>query len=912
MRTHIIFVKWTLFIVATLSLFAFAPAKTDPLTQFCPEFRALYQQANPALKKSGGPLKLPKPVQINKDGTAEYGAIIYTSNPEALRALNIPIHSICSNFVTSRISADMLPLLVKSSQIKYIQSSHWEEYDNDIAVAYTGADLLHSGYMNETGYTGEGVLVCIIDTGIDWTHPDFCDPQNPSRSQIYAIWDQTLEPIGSESSPSEDGCNYGVEYFQSDINNELDGSPANFIRTTDTDGHGTHVAGTAAGNGASLTNQRFKGMAPEATLLIIRAGESSFPTTNIIDALNYALQKAQHLGLPIVVSMSIGTYSGPHDGSDPKSEAINEFCMSDNGRVVVVSAGNDGNASRHISGTLSGNSSENIYFIVPEYTPETGTSNDDWWFECWFNDDNAISAQLRSPNGHVVNQNLAGSNSVESNDGAFGINNYTSVSNSDRYVSGYIWDETEDKTPAQGNWRLRLTNPLSNSRTFHLWITNEDIGEDSEITLQNADSNYSLSNTAKEAIVVANWAHRWRWLSSSGESIWLGSALGYDDIASSSSVGPTRDNRMKPDLAAPGRMMGSCVSKDASYSESHLISGELHAYKSGTSMSTPVVAGGVALLLQKWPELTHEDIKDIILNETDTDEYTGFVWNKYWGYGKFNIFESMSALSYPSLQPKREVLNYTDWEDSHGYYYDEGGSVSLRFEPTIHGNLTGLFFHTSTDCQLSEAVKIQLWSDDNGKPDRRIGPTHYIATDDFYSYNWNYTVFDPSTYSVNANTSYHIVITGGRTDKISYKVDDSPTDPRCCYKNYSNTTWESRDFNFRFRPVITPDQSLYPTDVKNMAQTRMEFGLSNAWPNPFNPTTHFSYTVPKNQDIHIAVFDIRGRKVNTLYSGMQSSGTHQITWEAKDNSGTSLPSGIYFIQLHAQEKQLTQKVMLIR
>lgn len=898
-------------LLASVSLSIFA--SENLYSKLSPEFVALYQQKNLVLQKTGNnAFKLPKPVLKRTDGTQEYGAIIYTKNPEALMAMELPIQSVWSNFVTARITADMLDLLLKSNHTTFIKTAQLGKIDNDITTAYTGADLLHAAYIDETEYTGKGVLVCIVDTGIDWEHADFRDPENPSQSRIHAIWDQTITPLGTETSPAETGCNYGVEYSRSDINDEIDGTPSDFVRSKDTNGHGTHVAGTAAGNGSTLSNLRFKGMAPNATLLIVKAGNGSFWDTNIIDALNYARQKAQSLGLPIVVNMSIGFTAGPHDGTDAKSEAMNEFCLSDNGRILVVSAGNEGTSNTHISGNLAGNSTVDFYFNVPEYTPESGSDNDDWWFECWFNDANAVSASLRSPNGHTLYQNLIGSNSTETDDGTFGINNYTDASNADRYVSGYIWDKNELLPPAQGSWRLRLKNPISTSRTYHFWIANQDIGEDENIELQDGDSFYTLSNTASEAIIVANWAHRWRWLNYLDDSYWFGSSLGYDDIVSSSSIGPTRDERMKPDVAAPGRMMGSCASQDASYSDSRIITGEQYAYYTGTSMSSPVVAGGIALLLQKSPTLSHQNVKDIIYTESDTDEYTGRVWNKYWGYGKFNLFESMSALSHPSVDPKREVLDYTDWLDSAGWYFDEGESVSLKFDPTVDGNLTGLFFHTSTECEFSEPLKIQLWSDNNGQPHQQLGPTHNVPIDYLYSYNWNYISFDPGTYTVNNNSSYHIIIAAGSNDKITYKVDASPEEPRSFYKNQSGTTWYPRDYNFRFRPVITPDQSNYPTDVDNLVQISIDFNLSNAFPNPFNPVTEFYYTLPENQNIQISVFDIMGRQVTTLYQGMQSAGKHHLAWEANNHSGMALASGVYFIQLKSAQMQKIKKVMLIR
>ena len=125
------------------------------------------------------------------------------------------------------------------------------------------------------------IILCIIDTGIDWEHKDFRDPVDDSQSRILYIWDQTLIPQGGELSPAEDGLGYGVEYTQAQIENEIDGTPTGFVREQDTHGHGTHVTGTAAGNGASFTNLKYAGLAPQADIIVVKAGNGSFSEANI-------------------------------------------------------------------------------------------------------------------------------------------------------------------------------------------------------------------------------------------------------------------------------------------------------------------------------------------------------------------------------------------------------------------------------------------------------------------------------------------------------------------------------------------------------------------------------------------------------------------------------------------------------
>jgi len=110
---------------------------------------------------------------------------------------------------------------------------------------------VHGGLLIGTPYKGEGAIVLVHDSGIDWKHKDFRQSGDTTKSRILYIWDQTLTPVAGESSPA---AGYGVEYTKAQIENELDGTPAGFVREKDINyyGHGTHVAATAAGNGATL------------------------------------------------------------------------------------------------------------------------------------------------------------------------------------------------------------------------------------------------------------------------------------------------------------------------------------------------------------------------------------------------------------------------------------------------------------------------------------------------------------------------------------------------------------------------------------------------------------------------------------------------------------------------------------
>jgi len=313
-----------------------------------------------------------EPLFLDRDGSERYGVIIYTDQPHQIQDAGIQINSILPHFITAHITPQSLINLVHSEAVHYIDMAEILYPMNDISLGWTGADLLHSGFVNNTSYRGSGVLVCIIDSGIDWEHEDFRDPDDPTQSRILFIWDQTISPQAGETSPTAEGFVYGVEYTNVQIEDEINGITSGFVREQDILGHGTHVAGIAAGNGASLSNVKYKGMAPEAELVVVKSGNGSFPMNRIIDGLIYANKKAESLGRPLVVNLSLGSDYGPHDGTNALDQAIDNFCSSGSGRAVAVSAGNSGDDEIHLSGSIDGGSFVEIFFQVPSYSARTG------------------------------------------------------------------------------------------------------------------------------------------------------------------------------------------------------------------------------------------------------------------------------------------------------------------------------------------------------------------------------------------------------------------------------------------------------------------------------------------------------------------------------------------------------------
>jgi|GEM_PF-1914862 len=217
------------------------------------------------------------------------------------------------------------------------------------ALTLPDASFVHLGtgawVQRSSGFTGRGVVVGVVDSGLDWDHPDFWS--SPSDTRILYIWNQTITPVGGENPPPEFG--YGVEYDSSDV---IAGTP----REVDSTGHGTHVMGGAAGDGSATNGLepagRYAGLAPDAYLIPVK---TTWLDADVVDGVDYIFRRAEALGLPCVVNLSLGSHYGPHDGTGPFEAAIAN--LTGPGKMVVGAAGNSGNDPLHARVVVSGTDS---------------------------------------------------------------------------------------------------------------------------------------------------------------------------------------------------------------------------------------------------------------------------------------------------------------------------------------------------------------------------------------------------------------------------------------------------------------------------------------------------------------------------------------------------------------------------
>lgn len=579
-----------------------------------------------------------------------------TATRAELEALGIKVRTLRDGRATVTVPVSALPALANRPDVQTITLPVPLRPQLDKSVRQTGANFVRSQSAGTfTGSTGAGVVVGVIDSGIDYDHPDFVDASGNTR--VVAVWDQQ---DSTGVAPATYG--YGTECTSTEISN------GTCAEEDDPDawGHGTHVTGIAAGNGAApdgsgTTSYTNTGMAPNASIVFVKTDWSS---TGIIDAMNYIFDQANTLGLPAVINMSLGTQLGAHDGTSPIEEEIDDLVAAQTGRAVVVSAGNEAADSIHAElNAMAGVAIVGPDFDVPAYAPLAGAGNDVFYVVGYYPSTDNLTVQVFSPSGNVYLRNLNTSflddgctEWLTGSDGAVVLcNNYRSnlgEGTGDREILLLVYDDSSIRPPADGNWHFAITgNTVAGTGQVDFWMFSSlGAGYSAEFTtFVDEEETLGIPATAREAITVGAYVTRTCWEDTTGTAYTYSSAPDHGDIADFSGRGPTRDGRSKPDLAAPG--MG-IISSLADEVRADLLAGSAapyviddhHLLMQGTSQAAPHVTGAVALFLGGDPTLSNSSIKSLLSSGARDDDWTDsyrsglfLTANRVFGAGKLDI-----------------------------------------------------------------------------------------------------------------------------------------------------------------------------------------------------------------------------------------------------------------------------------
>lgn len=487
---------------------------------------------------------------------------------------------------------------------------------------------------------GEGVLIGLIDTGIDYQNPLFKNLDGTTR--IAGIWDQTLsadpsQPASASKGSQEDTIEvlYGTAFTSRQINEALRSDrPLDIVPSIDAEGHGTFMAGIAAG-GQSPSGD-FIGAAPKAAIgmvklkpakkylrdfFLIQEDASAYQENDIMTGVRYLTELAHRLHMPLALCISLGSNSGSHEGTTPLGQILQASSQSI-GTINIIAGGNETGLSHHYLGNLpSGQNSEDVEIRVAE--GERGFVT-----EFWSNITDLYTVGFISPSGETISRipmTLGRETKISFllEPTIITINYLPNESGSGRQLIFFRFEN-----PTAGVWRIRVYNSLYLNGRYHMWLPVESFCKPETIFLRpNPDTTITNPGNARFPLTISAYNHV-------DGSIYLHSSRGF-----------TINEQIKPDLAAPGvNVYGPTVPPVPANTEELPMT-----RKSGSSVSAAHAAGAVANLLS-WGLVAGNDmtmstssVRGYLVRgakRTPGYEYP----NREFGYGTLDLYQSFLDL----------------------------------------------------------------------------------------------------------------------------------------------------------------------------------------------------------------------------------------------------------------------------
>lgn len=468
---------------------------------------------------------------------------------------------------------------------------------------------------------GQGTLIAIIDTGIDYTNPVFIRPDGTTK--IRAIWDQTIQSV--DGAPYHTG--FGTEYRAEQINEALESeNPLEIVPSIDENGHGTMMAAVAAGN--LVPEENFSGVAPEAELVIIKLKPAKqnikeflaipedvlcFQENSIMWGIQYGFQLARELAKPIVFCLGLGSSQGSHEGRGPLAVMMNLFGNIPN-TVFVTSMGNEGNLGRHYRGIIdTANQYDTMDLIV-------GEQDKFFSLEIWGDAPGIYSIDILSPSGEYIPRIAV---SITLDRTISFIFERTLI-----YIHYHtVESETGDQlillrfqNAAPGNWRFRVYGQGDLSTGFHAWLPMGDFIS-TETYFLRPDIYTTILNPGTAEVPITVTAYN-----PIGGKLYINASRGF-----------TRNNQVKPDIAAPG------VNYIAPNQNKEFVT------YSGTGVAAAHTAGIVAMLLEwgivrgNYTSFASIEIKNFLIRGARRSPNLTYP-NRDWGYGILDIFRAFDVL----------------------------------------------------------------------------------------------------------------------------------------------------------------------------------------------------------------------------------------------------------------------------
>ncbi|MDT3399736.1 S8 family serine peptidase [Streptomyces sp. B1866] len=534
-----------------------------------------------------------------------------------LRARGIAVHTLGDEgdtVCTADVPWDELPWLSERPEVVRISPAERVHPLMRVAREAVGVDA----YQQATGNRGAGVLIGVIDSGISRLE-DFRD--GTGRSRVLRIWDQTQPHAPGSSVP------YGREFTREhgDLAQSRDDNPGLL-------GHGTHVAGIAAGSSPA-----YPGVAPDANLVVVK---STVPktTARVIDALRYVVRVARALRMPLVVNMSLGFHGNAHDGTDDLSRVVDQ--VSGPGRIVCCAAGNEAGLAVHAREAVTRTDSATIEYSFrspasPFDLPVTPAAS--FSLHGWYAGSAAetLGVRVTPPPGEEKEYDVTVA--VPPGRDPF---------NGDRSFVVTAHRGHDERPITSGLWKIEITGERladDRPRRVDVWDGAGGTAGGYFVTRSTPETTVAAPACATSAIAVGSFTTEIRWVDDGGvprdaTRPPYNLTLVKNDLSAFSSQGPRRDGRMKPDLVAPGAALVSSLSDGLPgpvtefLRASGLVVPPHHTVRYGTSMAGPFVAGTAALRLAKDPFCdARRFLDDLAYTHTGQDA-------RKWGRGLLDLF----------------------------------------------------------------------------------------------------------------------------------------------------------------------------------------------------------------------------------------------------------------------------------
>ena len=501
---------------------------------------------------------------------------------------------------------------------------------NSIPKCYTYMDMEAAGASGITRLhdhpylklRGKGTAVAVIDSGIDYQNEVF---RNAGGSRIAYLWDQSLE---EESDMGAAKVPYGRLFRKKDIDLALDSeNPFSIVPSRDTNGHGTALAGIAAGN--MVQGENFTGAAPEATLIIIKVKPAKqylrnfylyppeaevFQEDDVMMAIAFAIRLAKELGVPLSICVGIGSSQGAHLGTNALSQYV-DYVANFSQVSVSVAAGNEGNTRNHSTGIFS-QERERIVTELRVAEREQGFT-----MEFWGEPPEIYELSIQSPTGEILE--VSSSIGARTQELSFVFVetkvyvNYILIERQTGYSLVYI----RFFHPASGIWKIFTQGKNKQNVQFHMWLPVEGlISQDTYFLEPSPYTTVTAPGDARNSITATAYQHR-------DGSIYIAAGRGY-----------TPDGMVTPHLAAPGVNV-----------KVPLVRGGFGT-RSGTSISAAQTAG-IAALLFEWaiirdnqPFFTGSSVKYYLQRGARREENMQYP-NPEWGYGRVDLYHTFELLT---------------------------------------------------------------------------------------------------------------------------------------------------------------------------------------------------------------------------------------------------------------------------